>query len=263
AYPWVGPAHAAHLPETLCRALPGEGLHMIRCRSGVEGVRLSAGQVVASRWWPAVPDAVEWNLFLQSLPDGSDLVSAPRPDPVAYPFRSDIPAVSVSPERLHALFGPGRLAVAAGALGAVAFAYFASAGVAASVKQSRLADEVAVLTPGTQEVLSLRRRTLAANRRLEAIRASAPLSRLPESLAELDAVLAEHGSTDEDPVRLRSISLDGARVEVLLDTRQPIDLIPFVTALEAQPFMENVSARSQGRTGVFVRYGVVTEGEVS
>lgn len=78
----LGPANPV-CPEPLLRALPEEGVLLLSCLEGYEGVRLSPGMAPITCWWPRQPDDAEWVEFLRDAGLSSDLR---RPHPVSLPW---------------------------------------------------------------------------------------------------------------------------------------------------------------------------------
>ena len=87
------------LPESaLRRPVLANGLHLLRCQSGVEGQYWRDGSLVASQWWPDAPALDAWHRFLRGAGVAIDQsVSVPSvqsaqwldyPWPVMQPVRS-------------------------------------------------------------------------------------------------------------------------------------------------------------------------------
>lgn len=65
------------LPETVLYAPPpSDGARLLRCVDGCTGEIWAGPVMVATRWWPAPPDAQEWALFLRAAGQ-ADLDSEP------------------------------------------------------------------------------------------------------------------------------------------------------------------------------------------
>lgn len=78
----LGPANPV-CPEPLLRALPSEGVLLLSCLEGYEGVRLAPGRAPITCWWPRQPDDAEWVEFLRDAGLSADLR---RPHPVSLPW---------------------------------------------------------------------------------------------------------------------------------------------------------------------------------
>lgn len=84
----------------------GEGVRLVQLARGVEGQAWRGGDLVASRWWPAAPDAPSWGRFLRaaSVPvdDRVPVVESPvqQPEPWGAPAR----ALPWAPAQLEAVF---------------------------------------------------------------------------------------------------------------------------------------------------------------
>lgn len=71
----------AVLPETVLQAPLAEGLRLVRCLEGFDAQHWQASALVDSRWWPALPSAVEWLGFLRACGLASD-AQTPLPPPL-------------------------------------------------------------------------------------------------------------------------------------------------------------------------------------
>ena len=61
------------LPESvLRRPALANGLHLLRCESGVEGQAWRDGNLVASQWWPQSPPTESWQRFVRGTGIGID-----------------------------------------------------------------------------------------------------------------------------------------------------------------------------------------------
>ena len=78
----LGPANPV-CPEPLLRALPDEGVFLLACLEGYEGVRLVPGRAPITCWWPRPPDDAEWVEFLR---DAGLSANLPRPQPTSLPW---------------------------------------------------------------------------------------------------------------------------------------------------------------------------------
>lgn len=78
----LDPERTQLIPETLLRKPDEDGVHLIACIEGVEGQVWREGLLRSSRWWPSMPSAEEWALFLHA----SACAAAPLPEPARLPW---------------------------------------------------------------------------------------------------------------------------------------------------------------------------------
>jgi hypothetical protein len=84
----AGLPQARILLEPLQREPLAAGLRLVEGQDGFDAECWKQGQLVASRWWPAMPDEGDWREFLRQLgPDGAAAAAAP-PQAQAAPLRA-------------------------------------------------------------------------------------------------------------------------------------------------------------------------------
>ena len=105
------------IPETLLRPRQAEGFRLLACLDGFEGQCWGASQLLASRWWPAMPDAAALLAFQRdaNLPLdqqqttalaqdlAQDLALQARPWSAISGARADVAEVSTPEMLLYAL----------------------------------------------------------------------------------------------------------------------------------------------------------------
>lgn len=107
------------LPESLFRGDTAEaGAELVRMDEGFEGRAWSAGALVASTWWPAMPSLADWNLFARGAGLGA-VAAVPGPldgDLREAPWSAG-PAAGADFGRHRALAVPAAIAVMLVAIG--------------------------------------------------------------------------------------------------------------------------------------------------
>lgn len=69
------------LPESLLHAPLNDGLRLLALHEGVEAQYWRSGQLLASRWWPALPSVAEWRDFVRGAGLSAD-TSRPEAEPI-------------------------------------------------------------------------------------------------------------------------------------------------------------------------------------
>ena len=78
-------------PESVLVAPGAPGLRMVQTLQGVEAQLWdAAGSLVASRWWPALPDAAEWLLFERDLGLPATARTAEVPQVLVLPLQTQV-----------------------------------------------------------------------------------------------------------------------------------------------------------------------------
>ncbi|WP_374473103.1 hypothetical protein [Arenimonas sp.] len=130
AHAWIWPqpdpvmaeGEPGWIPESLLRAPPaGDGPRLLQAIEGVEGQVWRDGQLQASQWWPAVPDADAWRRFLRACGIGPDAAGA-VPAPETLPWETTpwgdaprgLPGSPAALERLAWVAGLGLVALCLG-----------------------------------------------------------------------------------------------------------------------------------------------------
>ncbi len=120
----------AMLPEVLLQEPMREGLRLQQGLEGVEAQQWHSSMLVASRWWPAVPDAQDWadfrretaalllNLALPALPVAAPMPAVPakwrrRPWLATHRPEANESGVSRTEQRVLAALGCGMVALTA------------------------------------------------------------------------------------------------------------------------------------------------------
>ena len=69
-------------PEPLLRAVMSDGLHLVTCLSGFEGMAVVSGTTRTTRWFAAVPSDNTWRQFARDAGLDPTGITAPTPRPV-------------------------------------------------------------------------------------------------------------------------------------------------------------------------------------
>lgn len=243
------PAQPARtLPETLLLPAHENGAVLQACVLGVEGQFWRDGQLLASRWWPGMPDAAAWLNFQRSagVPPQAQLAQPPQIDPDASPAWRDEPWLPVS--TLSSMLERARLGwhlAAAALLTALLlptlWLWHAHWSVSRDIQA--LDAEKARLTEQAQPVLTARSQAMAALAQLDTL--STAVSH-PDTLSLLDHLAAQ---LPPDASRIRKLELDGRRLRLVLAVPAGSGpRIAYVGALEGGGWLENVREDAQETT---------------
>lgn len=233
----AAPAQVELLPETLMREPHrGSGVRVLNCVEGVEAQAWRDGAIVASRWWPQMPDADEALLWLRSL--GSEAADATTlPPPVAVEWRRrpvqelqglvDLRSTTSRMERVAV----GTTLVALAGLGGVQ----AHQTWAAHAEREAVRSELDRQRREAAPVLAARDRAESAARELQAL-ADQVTGVLPiELLQFLSDVLPPAGIT------LRELELTGRRVRLALELSSDVQRSQLVSDLQTGGWLTRVT----------------------
>lgn len=241
------PAHKGrYLPETLAREAYGDGIRMVTCLTGLEGQIWQGGILISTRWWPSEPSPSQWEQFICAAEDQHDLsgMALTQPAPMLVPWRRDLPAFNMDKDRVLELASPVNLGAVLAAGFAFAFAYLGTQYVreAVSLRQAEQAQQA--ISGNAQQILSQRRRALAA------IRTSGRYDSLGSETAVLEgigAVAKVLGATD---LAISRASLRNAVLEMTLEGTTEISVPDVVSLLEAEAALSNVSVSIDQRANI-------------
>lgn len=240
------PVQAAQtLPETLLLPAHENGVVLQACVLGVEGQFWREGQLVASRWWPDIPDAAAWLNFQRSagVPPDAQVEQPPRIDPDAQPVWLDEPWAPVSTlssmlERARLRWHLAAAALLAALLLPTLWLWHAYWSVSGDIQA--LAAEKALLTEQAQPILKARNQALTALTQLDTLRA---VVSHPDALSLLGHLAAQ---LPADAGRVRNLELDGSRLRLVLAVPAAGGpRIAYVRALEGGLWLQNVREEAQ------------------
>ncbi|MBI1778291.1 MAG: hypothetical protein HYR63_23380 [Proteobacteria bacterium] len=216
-------------PETALKRPLTEGTRLAACLDGVEGQVWRDRSLVASRWWPRMPDGAEWLRFQRSAGQAS---SAPVPlpeEPVQVDWlRRSWPRRGAFGTAQRPSYNQLGIAAAVLMVAVTAFQVGEIARLGTMVSQAKR--HVATLATTAKPLETARSQALAANDRAKAIFgfASQPsqlalMARIAERLPTNDTLLSDWTAQDPD---LRFTLINGT---------QPIDSSFIVRAIEGIP----------------------------
>lgn len=243
----VDPARLWVVPESVLWAPLESGLRLVRCREGVEAQWWSAGNLMSSRWWPQMPDAGEWAMFVRQLgAAGSGLsgaVPAPVPvEPLAVPWAAN----ALDDTAAGSALAVERLLYGAGASALLLWAsWLGGTWVKLESEAGRLAAELQRSRTAATPVMRAREAALEDLRYLQTF---ADIAAYPDPrvvLAALARALPDDGTTVGD-FDLRDGSL---RVQVLAANVNP-PIAALVQSLKDSGLVANAKANTElgGRT---------------
>ncbi|MDM4767542.1 hypothetical protein [Pelomonas sp. SE-A7] len=246
----LDPKRCRLVPETLLRRPEQDGIYLQACLEGYEAQHWADGQLVASRWWPDLPEQREWQLFLHTA-SGTDPsnISSSRPEPLALSWL-DRPWATTeglderaaqSDDREHRLLMLGGLAlsVCAGVVGKQVF----------DVHQLSLQrqKEITSLRASSADVLSSRDRALshATTAQQWAAWLNEPLP--IEVMAHLHELISGSGA------QLKELELTGSKLRLGLQMPPQASRSAIVRDLQAGGWFKDVAeARVENLGGLMV-----------
>lgn len=228
------PADQAWLPETVLRAPPDEdGARLLKQEEGYEGQLWRGGELLATRWWPGLPDMDQWRMFLRAgglAPDAGGGV----PEPQALPWSSSpwgetrrgLPASAVVLERL------GWTAV--GCILALGLGWQLAALATWSVSLARVDARTEALRAQATPLLEARERADMALERLQGYQ------ELKQGLSDY-ALMAEVLAPLPDDARLSTWLREGERLQSAAQSAN-VDPRHYVSAYDGHPRLNDVVA---------------------
>ena len=242
----------AVLPETAMQ-MPGDGVRIVACLDGVEGQHWEGGSLLASRWWPALPDSGNWMLFQRGAAIIPDKITDNVPAPVHLPWLEKS-WTNVQTDRWG---GVARfdLRWAAAAIGVACLVGYSFCGAEwlrarwqlASVER-QIADTSAVATPLTEA----RARALRDEAMISTLRDLAPYPSQLALMAEVAGILPKNET------HFTQWSYDRGKLEVTVAAAHPLDATFFVRALDRLDRFRDVTVeRAEGDNSLRIRLSVV------
>ncbi len=244
------------IPEPMFYSSVEAGARLLRCIEGFEGQIWREGSLRISRWWPVVPDRIEWLTFLRSAQQPVEAGADQTPAPIAEPLRAGrsgiFRAIDPDPENLVRQFSPGRVAVAASvavaAVTGVLGAQYIVVGAQAAALEGRYAKIVAANQP------MIEARTRALGLRAEAVAAAA---RIPQHNA-LDVLGGFLAAASFENATVETVRFNDRTFEARLAPKKAIDAVALIAQLERIEGLIDVSAAVDPRNGsITVRAGTV------
>lgn len=232
------------LPETLLRPARDEGVVLQACSVGVEGQVWRGRQLVASRWWPAVPDTSAWLNFQRSA-GVAPVAQFEQPPPIDAGDPQPLLDAPWAPvQTLSAMEEHARLrqhALAATVLSALLLPtlWLLHANWVVAQEVEVLEAEKANLTAQAQPVLTARSQALVAMAQLDLL---ATVVAHPDALSVLSHVSAR---LPGDGNRVRNFELDGRRLRLVLAVPAATPHIAYVRTLEGGGWLQDVREDTQ------------------
>jgi hypothetical protein len=228
------------LPEPALRPPAADGVRLVETIDGVEAQSWSDGGIVASRWWPAVPDARAWMLFQRGASLPPERLTGSPPAPLSLPWLSR----PWTQSRKAGAFDLGRLdlrlvAAGTGALLLAAYCYLGAEWLHLERDLGRVQQQIAMRSRAIEPVL--RARTAALENRA-AIGRLRGFDRFPEQLALMAGVARILPRND---THFTDWDYAQGRLDVTVAASRRLDALYFVRALESAGF-KGVGAERAG-----------------
>jgi hypothetical protein len=229
------------LPEASLLPNAEEGVRLVQTIDGVEGQSWSSGGLVASRWWPELPEFRAWTLFQRGASVPPDRISAATPKPIrldwlARPWTQSRKTGSVT-------LGQFDMRVAAAGVGAVMLILYGYLGAEWLRLGRDLAAAKSAIAAGVHESEpGVRARTEALENQA-VIGGLAALDIFPTQLALMARVTE---ILPKNETHLSEWAYDDGQLEMTVAAEHPLDAVYFVRALEKIDRFKGVSAERAG-----------------
>lgn len=242
------------VPETLLQQPLPNGERVVETIDGVEGQVWKDNCLVASRWWPTPPSAVEWISFLRAsrLQPASEVVPAPQKAPMLGRPQSRRPFPAVLDQIRSTNWRD--MAAMALLIFAVPALYLGGQWVQLSLATSAVKDELAQLSRETAEISAARSRAQSASAELAAY-ADVLNNRHP-------AALLASVSEELQRLSLRLDAFDLSEDRLSLNIHAEPGFLPeeLVRTMEASDFMNSVSVEPGRGAGDWILSARLEEG---
>lgn len=228
------------VPESAFHA-PSDGFILRACLDGVEGQLWAAGEMVASQWWPRVPDYQDWALFKRSCGSSDDTLPDRYPDVHA----GYVAGARRHPNRAPAVFVLKQISWAewaglASGIALIPAAFLAVQNLVIVAETSGLSRQQAGLQEATSELRSLGREISRLEDENRLYREAMSSSNALGSLAPLFEEIGRQGG------RVDQLTLDDDRIEATVTAPSELSEREIVIALEGSEFLDQVSIQRQG-----------------
>lgn len=228
------------VPESAYHA-PSSGFILRACLEGVEGQLWAGNELVASQWWPSVPEPQDWALFKRSCGSTDNSVLDRYPDtyvgyaPGSRRRANRTPGLVMLKQISWAEWGILALSVAT-----VPAAFLAMQNLMIAAETSRLSRQQSGLQEATAELRSVGRQIsrLETENQMytDAMRSSNTLGAIAPLFTEID----RHGG------QVDQFMLENERIEATVSAPVELSERDIVIALEGSDALDQVSIQRQG-----------------
>lgn len=234
----MAPASVQVIPETLLHSVAQDGSRLQSCLDGFEGQAWRNQTLVASRWWPRLPNAAEWSAFERDAGLGPDEQSALPTAAQAGWLESPWARNELGGERPAAMYRNERFAVAAGIIIlALTTSWYAVTVAKLTLARDGLVRELNELQQRARPIQEARSQALDALAKVSALQSVmahpdqlSVMAKAAERLAPTGAVLKEW---DYRSGKLKITLAVGAKAAASSD---------YVKAFQQEGLFENVQA---------------------
>lgn len=233
----VAPKRVPVWPESVMVSPGAAGLRLVKTLQGVEAQFWdAAGALVASRWWPAVPDAAEWLLWERDLGRPASERAAVVPPVLALPVQGRVQWRSVGAG--GAVWRDERLAYALLGLALwVPSAWWGVGWIKASQAQAQAQAAVSAANKAAQPLVLAREEALRLSARAQALAALAPYP------TQIDLMAKVAGALPSGAVQFREWDFKDGRLKVVLVLQNDaVTSSTLVAALQKVGGLDNIQA---------------------
>ncbi|PHS29123.1 MAG: hypothetical protein COA85_02005 [Robiginitomaculum sp.] len=229
---------ARSIPETLARVPMHSGRRLVKCLEGVEGQIWGDGSLVASRWWPDVPNQKQWVVFLRSARLKTNEISLSPPHLEEVPWRANLSFVDSAVDAARTYATPMRLFIATSMLLVSLTLYAGMQYLHYTRTLQNLHSQIAARKEIVSDVLVQRNKAI---QNLQVINHIANFGKPTALLAGLAGGL---GKVQGDDMSLVRITLRDNQLRLRLKGKSDINGAALVKLLENDPALESVSVVS-------------------
>ena len=229
------------VPEPAMLPPADDGVRLVETLDGFEGQSWEAGSLVASRWWPALPDDRAWVMFQRGAALLPLQLSAAAPPPLRLPWLPRPWTTTRRPGSFDLAQADLRLVAAAlAAMIMIAYGYQGAQWLRVAANVAELTDDIDRRSKAIEPLLEARTQALDNQ---AAIRVMHDLDRFPSQLAVMARVTE---LLPPDQTRLASWLFDRGQLELDIAAEQPLDVVKLVRSLEGVEHFKSVAAERTG-----------------
>lgn len=239
------------LPETAMQ-MPGEGVRLVDCLDGVEGQYWEASSLLASRWWPALPDSRNWILFQRGASIAPDKIREEVPPPVVLPWLEKS-WTSAQSDRWGGItrFDLRLVAAGLGIACVVGYSFSAAEWFRARWELSSIETQIAATSASAAPLMDARTRALTDEAMISSLHRLAPYPSQLSLMAQVAGILPKNET------HFTQWSYDSGKLEVTVAAAHPLDATFFVRSLgRVDRFKDVTATRAENDNSLRIRLSV-------
>jgi len=238
---------ARYMPETIAREpMEADGARLVNCLDGTEGQVWENGVLIASRWWPQMPAARDWQIFLQAVTSADKLTAFPLTEAVTVPFRKNLPIFSYQGGSGGGL-SPSRLMMGVGILALCSTVFFSAQIIHHKMAIAQIQAKINTISDTASQVLAQRRQALGN------LQAAKRLAAMGDEAHAIKAIAATAQVFGDKDIEMRSVQIREGDMTIRMvgvpDAAEP----ELVAALEKSPALQDVTVNFGQGNAVIVK----------